>query len=198
MIHDPPLDTRIGDLVPPALREEWVRAGHCPDRDLHALFREHVDAHPHRDAVIDADGVLDYAALDREVDRIAAALAAAGIGPGDIVGVRMPNGRRMVVAELAVAAVGAAVLAYPAGRGTRDTHSLLGRSRAAAAIFGAVDDAEDAGTIPSLRRIFTFGAGESGRVHSTTPRRRAGPPGRRTPRHRCASSSPRVPKRNRR
>ncbi|MCX2729635.1 fatty acid--CoA ligase family protein [Saccharopolyspora sp. NFXS83] len=165
MTHDPLSETGIpiGDLVPPALRERWVRAGHCPDRDVHALFRERVAAHPHRDAVVDAaGGVLDYAGLDREVDRIAVALAGAGIGPGDIVGIRMPNGRRLVVAELAVAAVGAVVLAYPAGRGGRDTRSLLGRSRAAAAIFGSVDDAEDARTLPCLRRIFTFGAGESG------------------------------------
>lgn len=164
MTHDPPPDTgiSIGDLVPAALREHWVRAGHCPDRDVHALFRERVDAHPRRDAVIDAEGVLDYAALDREVDRIAAALSAAGIGAGDIVGVRLPNGRRMVITELAVAAVGAVVLAYPAGRGRKDTRSLLGRSRAAAAVFGAAEDAEDARALPCLRRIFTFGAGESG------------------------------------
>ena len=120
----------IGDLVPAALRARWVRDGHCPGRDVHALFRERVRAHPHRDAVLDAEGVLDYAALDREVDRVAAALDRAGIGPGDIVGIRLPNGRRMAIAELAVAAVGGVVLAYPAGRGRRDTSSLLGRSRA--------------------------------------------------------------------
>ncbi|GAA3359480.1 class I adenylate-forming enzyme family protein [Saccharopolyspora gregorii] len=162
MTDTAPARLAIGDRVPAALRARWVRAGHCPDRDVHALFRARVRAHPRQEAVLDADGVLDYAELDREVDRIAAALDRAGIGPGEVVGIRMPNGRRMVVAELAVAAVGAVVLAYPAGRGSRDTRSLLGRSRAAAAIFGSAADADDARELPELRHVFTFGAGESG------------------------------------
>ncbi|MFR9728431.1 class I adenylate-forming enzyme family protein [Saccharopolyspora sp. MS10] len=153
---------RIRDLVPAALRARWVRAGYCPGRDVHALFREQARAHPGQDAVIDAERSLDYAALDREVDRIAAALDAAGVAPGDVVGLRMRNGWRLVVSELAVAAVGGVVLAYPADRGDRDTRGLLGRSRATAAIFGDPGDADGARALPHLRWVFTFGAGESG------------------------------------
>ncbi|WP_433869036.1 class I adenylate-forming enzyme family protein [Saccharopolyspora sp. CA-218241] len=149
----------IGDRVPPELRAEWVRRGDCPGRDVHALFTDGVRRHPHRAAVIDADGVLDYAGLDREVRRVAAALTRAGLGERDVVGIRLPNGRRMVVAELAVAAIGAVALPYPAGRGSRDTTSLLGRSRATGAIFGARDDAAEAAALPHLRAVRTFGAG---------------------------------------
>lgn len=154
--------TQIRDLVPAALRREWVRAGHCPGRDVHALFRERVAAHPHREAVIDSDRVLTYAELDHEVQRIAAALAADGVDRHDVVGIRLPNGWRAVVAELAVAALGAVALPYPAGRGHRDTTALLGRSGAGAAIFASTEDAEFAAQspdLPHLRVVRTFGSG---------------------------------------
>ncbi|WP_450104033.1 class I adenylate-forming enzyme family protein [Saccharopolyspora rosea] len=151
----------IRDLVPAELRRRWVRQGDCPGRDLYGLFREQVRAHPEREAIIDAERVLDYAALDREVRKVAAALSAAGLGARDIIGIRMPNGWRMAVAELAVAAVGAVALPYPAGSGTRDTLSLLGRSRAAAGIFAAAEDAEVARGLPDMRAVFTFAPGGS-------------------------------------
>ncbi|WP_190815132.1 class I adenylate-forming enzyme family protein [Saccharopolyspora pogona] len=155
-------DTEIRDCVPAELRSQWVRQGDCPGKDIYTLFTEHVRAHPDREAVIDAERTLDYAALDREVRRIAAALTDAGLGARDIIGIRMPNGWRMAVAELAVAAIGAVALPYPAGRGSRDTISLLGRSRASAGIFGAAPDADVARELPHTRAVFTFGAGEDG------------------------------------
>ena len=152
----------IRDLVPAETRREWVRQGLCPDRDLYSLFAERVRAHPDREAVLDAERVLDYAALDGQVRRIAAALSAAGLGPRDIIGLRLPNGWRMVAAELAVAALGAVALPYPAGRGSSDTRSLLGRSRAAAGIFGSAEDAQVAAELPDMRAVFTLGAEQSG------------------------------------
>lgn len=160
----------LGDLVPAALRRRWVEQGHCPDRDLYALFREHVRTHPRQAAVIDADGSIDYATLDTRVRRIAAALAGAGLGAGDIVGLQLPNGWRAVAAELAVAAIGAVALPYPAGRGRRDSLSLLGRSRASAAIVAdvagqvplAVNLAGLRPDLPDLRTVFVFGAAPDG------------------------------------
>ncbi|MGH3917579.1 MAG: class I adenylate-forming enzyme family protein [Pseudonocardiaceae bacterium] len=160
----------LGDLVPAALRRRWVEQGHCPDRDLYTLFSEHVRAHPRQTAVIDAAGAIDYATLDTRVRRIAAALADAGLGPGDIVGIQLPNGWRAVAAELAVAAVGAVALPYPAGRGRRDSVSLLGRSRASAAIVvdvaGRVPLAANLASLrpdlPDLRTVFVFGTAPDG------------------------------------
>lgn len=154
--------TEIRDLVPAESRRRWVRDGQCPGRDLYTLFRDRVDAHPHREAVIDDERTLDYAALDREVRRIASALTTAGVRDRDIVGIRLPNGWRAVVTELAVAAIGAVALAYPAGRGIRDTAALLGNSRAAAAVFGSTSDADGTTCLPDLRVVRTFGAGEDG------------------------------------
>lgn len=152
----------ITDLVAGPLRRAWVQRGDCPDLDVHAAFRERVRAHSSREAVCDAERVLDYAELDREVRRVAGVLAENDIGAHDIVGIRMPNGWRHVVAELAVAALGAVALVYPPGSGRRDTVALLGRSRARAAVFGSAADADDIADLPHLRAVFTFGCGETG------------------------------------
>ncbi|ONI86791.1 AMP-dependent synthetase [Saccharothrix sp. ALI-22-I] len=103
----------LRDLVPAALRRSWVAAGYCPDRDLYSLFRSRVAAHPRRTAVIDDGRSMDYASLDRAVRRLARLLR--GYGPSDIIGIDLPNGREGVVAELAVAAVGAVAVHLPDG-----------------------------------------------------------------------------------
>ena len=126
----------LADLVPRSLRAGWTARGTCPGRDLYALFSEHVRTTPDRAAVIDEAGALDYAALDAAVRRAAAALSAAGRGAADIIGVLLPNGREAVVAELAIAAIGAVALPIPDARSRRDVVSLLERSRAAALITG--------------------------------------------------------------
>jgi acyl-CoA synthetase (AMP-forming)/AMP-acid ligase II len=140
----------IPDLVPARLRRAWVGRGFCPGIDLYRLFTAHVDAHPDRAAVIDDDGPVSYAELDSLVCGAAAVLAGNGLGCNDIIGIRMVNSRRAVVAELAVAALGAVSMPFPAGRGSRDAVSLLARSRATGLITdpgGAVPT----GGLPHLR-----------------------------------------------
>jgi acyl-CoA synthetase (AMP-forming)/AMP-acid ligase II len=128
--------TVIRDVVPRELRRRWVDAGHCPDRDVYTLFREQAAAHPERAAVIDEEGTLDYGTLHRHVRSAAAALAGTGLGPHDIIGVELPNGRRAVVAELAVAAIGAVALPVPPGCGR-----ITAAARADATIDGSTYDA---------------------------------------------------------
>ncbi|NKY99315.1 AMP-binding protein [Nocardiopsis alborubida] len=153
----------LRDLVPAGLRARWTARGWCPNRDLYTLFHAHALAHPGRDAVIDDRGTLDYAGLDAAVRRAAAALAAGGTGERDVVGVLLPNGREAVVAELAVAAVGAVALPVPDGRSPADVRSLLARSRAA----DLVTTPERAERIrrtdlPRLRRVWSFGPARPG------------------------------------
>ncbi|WP_328922923.1 class I adenylate-forming enzyme family protein [Streptomyces griseoaurantiacus] len=147
----------IRDLVPAALRRSWVARGHCPDRDLYSLFAAHVRAHPTRTAVVDAAGALDYAGLDAEVRHLAARLAERGLGARDIIAVRVPDGRRAVAAELAVAALGALVLPYPPGHGSRGPASLLARSRARAVIVEHARDALPDTPLPHLEAVFSWG-----------------------------------------
>jgi acyl-CoA synthetase (AMP-forming)/AMP-acid ligase II len=142
----------IPDLVPEELRREWVARGLCPGEDLHRSFTGHVDAHPDRQAVIDDAGPVTYAGLDRAVSATAAGLLAAGLGPRDIIGIRMAGSRHAVAAELAVAAIGAVAMPFPTGRGSRDALSLLRRARATGLLVDqdAGDDLPPA-ALPDLR-----------------------------------------------
>lgn len=155
----------LADFVPRRLRERWTAEGLCPGRDLYTLFSEHVRTTPGRDAVVDESGTLGYAALDVRVRRAAAALSATGLGAADIIGVLLPNGCDAVVAELAIAAIGAVALPIPDTRTARDVVTLLGRSRAAALIT-ARETAEAARAwrrgLPYLREVWTFGPSASG------------------------------------
>jgi acyl-CoA synthetase (AMP-forming)/AMP-acid ligase II len=133
----------IPDLVPARARQDWVARGLCPGVDLYQLFTAHVDAHPDRPAVIDDDGAVSYAELDLLVNGAAEDLAGRGLGHRDIVGIRMTNSRRAVVAELAVAALGAVSMPFPTGRGTSDAIGLLARSRATGLVV------DPAGALPA-------------------------------------------------
>ncbi|WP_329080609.1 class I adenylate-forming enzyme family protein [Streptosporangium sp. NBC_01469] len=159
---------RLDDLVPAALRRRWAADGTCPDLDLYALFRTRRLAAPDRVAVIDTAGELTYAELDRLARSAAAGLRRLGVCEGDVVGVQLPNGRDAVVADLAVAALGAVALPFPAGRGVAEAASLLGRS-GARAVVAAVDHrgsaharelVSAAGDLPGLRAVIAAGPQE--------------------------------------
>ncbi|MCX4637448.1 class I adenylate-forming enzyme family protein [Streptomyces sp. P9-2B-2] len=160
---------RIPDLVPGPLRRAWAAEGHCPDLDLYALFRAHRMRHPLRTAVIDAAGATTYAELDTEARCLAAGLAEAGIRPGDVVGVQLPNSRAAVAADLALAALGAIALPFPVGRGGREAVSLLARSGARAVIAAttyrgsehARELAERADALPALHTVIAAGPGQA-------------------------------------
>lgn len=155
----------LTDQVQAERRAAWTARGLCPGRDLYALFSEHVLAVPQREAVIDEAGVLDYAALDAQVRRAAAALAGAGWGTADIIGVLLPNGRDAVVAELAIAAIGAVALPIPHTRGQRDIVRLLELSRAGALITvpEMIESSGDLwGGLPYLRELWTCGTPVAG------------------------------------
>ncbi|GJF31347.1 AMP-dependent acyl-CoA synthetase [Kitasatospora sp. NE20-6] len=157
----------IPDLVPSALRRSWAADGHYPDLDLYALFRARRIADPHRTAVVDPRGPLSYTALDRQARSLGAGLRAAGVSTGDVVGVQLPNGRDAVIADLAIAALGAVALPFPAGRGAREAAALLRRSGARAVIAPtahrdtrpARDIAGLRGELPALGPVVAAGQG---------------------------------------
>ncbi|GLW18749.1 2,3-dihydroxybenzoate-AMP ligase [Streptomyces sp. NBRC 13847] len=164
---------RFHDLVPAPLRRTWAVEGHCPDLDLYSLFRARRIARPDDLAVIDDRGGITYADLDRLARALAAGLARTGIGPGDTVGVQLPNSREAVAADLALAALGAVVLPFPVGRGGREAASLLGRSGARAVIAATAHHgitharqlaalgqrAGAGGELPSLHTVIAAGPG---------------------------------------
>ena len=88
------------------------------DLCLHGLFEEQARRSPLAPALVDADVELTYEELDRRSDLLAGHLRdAAGVCPGEVVGVYMERCAEYVVACLAVLKAGAAYLplelAYP-------------------------------------------------------------------------------------
>ncbi|MFE0186624.1 class I adenylate-forming enzyme family protein [Streptomyces sp. NPDC058989] len=155
----------LHDLLPVDLRRSWVIDGTCPDLDLYSLFRARQIADLHRTAVQDAKGKLCYTALDRKVRCLATGLSGLGIRPGDVVGVQLPNGRDAVIADLALAALGAVVLPFPVGRGSLEAERLLRRAEAVAVIAAvehrgnhhAADLRALAPVLPALRHVIAAG-----------------------------------------
>ncbi|WP_063049723.1 class I adenylate-forming enzyme family protein [Nocardia arthritidis] len=157
----------LNDLVPRALRRSWAADGSYPDLDLYSLFRARRCQDPHRTALSDHQGELNYAQLDTLARKLAAGLAARGVRSGDVVGVQLPNCRAAVITDLALAALGAVALPFPAGRGMREAESLLRRAEAvgvlAAAQFRgnahAAELAQLLDRLPALRFVVAVGTG---------------------------------------
>ncbi|MEV6397677.1 class I adenylate-forming enzyme family protein [Streptomyces sp. NPDC051907] len=155
------------DLLPAELRRSWAVDGTVPDLDVYSLYRARQIADLHRTALIDAKGKLCYTALDRKVRALAVGLVGLGVQEGDVVGVQLPNSRNAVIADLAIAAVGAVALPFPVGRGGLEAASLLGRSGAVAVIAAtehrgyrhAADLLALADELPALRTVIAAGKG---------------------------------------
>lgn len=75
-----------------------------------AMFRRAVDAASDAVALADGDVRLTYAELDGQVRRLAAGLAAHGVGAGDRLAVMLQNGVEAVLCVLAAARLGAIVV----------------------------------------------------------------------------------------
>ncbi|MQY03035.1 non-ribosomal peptide synthetase [Actinomadura macrotermitis] len=92
-------------------------------RTLVEAFAERVRAHPGAVAVTGPDARFTYAELDAAADRVAARLAAAGVGAGDRVGVVLGRSAALVSVLLGVVKAGAAYVPvdpeWPAARAER-------------------------------------------------------------------------------
>ncbi|MER8101365.1 amino acid adenylation domain-containing protein, partial [Kitasatospora sp. NPDC094016] len=91
-----------------------------PAATLPALFEAQVRATPEAPAVLFESTELTYRELNRRANRLAHALIARGVGPEQVVALRLPRSAELVVAVLAVLKTGAAYLPvdpdYPAAR----------------------------------------------------------------------------------
>ncbi|MCX4818598.1 amino acid adenylation domain-containing protein [Streptomyces sp. NBC_01142] len=100
------LEPLLDETLIPAL---FTAAGAAPERTLLDILDETARRHPDAPAVHDGSGPLTYHALLAEIEMLRLELAAAGIGVGDRVGIRVPSGTAdLYVSILAVLATGAA------------------------------------------------------------------------------------------
>jgi non-ribosomal peptide synthetase component E (peptide arylation enzyme) len=98
-----PFKTRLT----PALIEKFISSDDWGDESFYDLLASRVAQHPDREALVDADTRLTYAALDDGIRRTASFLRAQGIGPGDIVTVQIPNRVEFAYVFFALELVGA-------------------------------------------------------------------------------------------
>ncbi|MFD5767591.1 (2,3-dihydroxybenzoyl)adenylate synthase [Streptomyces sp. NPDC127049] len=108
---------------PAEFAERYRAAGWWEGLTFGAMLRDRASAHPDRVAVVDRAGpggtrrAWTYAELDLRADRLAAGLAARGIGSGDRVVVQLPNVAEFLEVVFALFRLGALpVFALPAHR----------------------------------------------------------------------------------
>jgi tyrocidine synthetase III len=80
------------------------------ERTLHGLFEEQVEKTPNHIALQGMTGNLTYSRLNEKADRLAVKLAVQGVGPGDIVGLKIERSLEMLIGILGILKAGAAYL----------------------------------------------------------------------------------------
>ncbi|MEY8838047.1 class I adenylate-forming enzyme family protein [Cribrihabitans sp. XS_ASV171] len=135
-----------------------------PERpgSVDAMLAETVARHGARLALVDGETRMSYAALDDAVGRIAASLAARGVGAGDRVALLMGNCAEFVVLIYACARLGAvSVPLSPREQSAGITHAL--RNSGAVAVIaeaGLAPLVPGASELTDLRARFSLGAAE--------------------------------------
>ncbi|MFH9072083.1 non-ribosomal peptide synthetase [Streptomyces alboflavus] len=113
------------DLLTAEEREQVLRGFNSDVTDvtaatLPALFEARAAAHADLPAVTDGERTLTYQELNERANALAHRLIAHGVGPEDVVGVALPRGADVYVAQLAVAKAGGVFApldpGYPADR----------------------------------------------------------------------------------
>ena len=113
-------------------------------QSFHQMFEQALAAHPARRAIVFEGSVLSYEALDAEVGRIAAGLAAEGVARGDRVALFLGNRPAFVSVLLATQRLGA--IAVPVG--TREQRPGLAYVLRQCGAKAIVFDAALAGIVP--------------------------------------------------
>jgi acyl-CoA synthetase (AMP-forming)/AMP-acid ligase II len=115
-------------------RDDQDRADAGDDDVLSSTVRGAVRRHGERAVVIRGDDALTYSALDRAADRAAGALAAAGVGPGDVVASVLPSGAEWLIAAVAIDRLGAIHAAVSNHLGPSERAALVASVRPSVAL----------------------------------------------------------------
>ena len=128
-------------LHPAERVREYRDKGYWTDDMIDALLRERVRQFGdipaitdplNRDALLDGPvRILTWPELDEQVSRLAQVLLDQGVGPGDVVGIQLPNTVEIVVAFLAIVRIGAIVAPFPVQYRAYELTQLSGVARGA-------------------------------------------------------------------
>ncbi len=126
-----------------AARRELMR-----DELLADIFSATVTTHPGKMAMVGPGRQLTYAEVDREAAAIARGLLDRGIRPGDVVGLWMPRGVDLLIAQIAIAKTGSAWLPFDADAPVERIAVCLQDAEAKALLTSATFAAKMHGALP--------------------------------------------------
>ncbi|GAA0717915.1 amino acid adenylation domain-containing protein [Dokdonella soli] len=133
-----------------------------PGDTVHALFGAVARQHPERTALVDGDARIGYRELDARSDRVAAALIAAGVAPGDAVALLLDRSIAAIVAVLGILKAGAAYLPLDLAHPPERLAFTITDARAKLAIAQRGDAPELPGSGAHVVAIEDLEAGASG------------------------------------
>ncbi|RMI46682.1 non-ribosomal peptide synthetase [Streptomyces triticirhizae] len=142
-----PLPVVLPERQRPRRRELTAFTASGPGETLHAAFFRQAVADPARTALVLPGASLTHGAVAGRALRVAAALAARGIGPGDTVALALAAGQEQVTAALGVLRAGAAFAAC-----APDTPPDVRRARllAAGVALAIADSPQQEGAWPTV------------------------------------------------
>ena len=136
--------------------------------NLAVVLRESAKSHPDKAAIISGDGDLSYAELDRASDVVAANLAASGIGPGDAVGLQLPNIPEFAVALYGIIKAGGVAVPMNVLNKGPEVGFFLTDSRAQAMITAAecAADGVRGAELAGVAAVYVVGEHDAGKAHT--------------------------------
>ena len=144
-------------------------AAEAPPRTLPDVLTQAARRHGDLEAIVDGPVRLTYSALLTEVERVAAALLARGLRPGDAVAVWAPNSARWALAALGCLHVGITLVPVNTRYRGEEARHVLERSGAAGLFVEDGFLGQDysgmlaaTGPLPALHTVVTLGPAASG------------------------------------
>src|SRR5688572_6951462 len=100
---------RKADIKPYArgFPDQFKRAGIWRDETVADLLARHAAKQPNKTAIVAGADRLGYGDLERRVRALGSGLKGAGVRPGDVVAVQLPNVPEFLIAYLATIRIGA-------------------------------------------------------------------------------------------
>ncbi|HEY4848952.1 MAG TPA: AMP-binding protein, partial [Methylocella sp.] len=119
------------------------------DEMLCEIFAATVASRPSAIAMITVEGKLTYAEVDAKAEAVARGLLQKGVRPGRVVGLWMPRGHEVLIAQIAIAKTGAAWLPFDADAPTERVAVCLSDAKARGLLTSANFAANLAASCPA-------------------------------------------------
>lgn len=168
--HEDAMALRDAMTFSPDRAKYYAEQGWWTDDTLASWLADHAAERPDAPAIIQGDLRISYTQLTDRVDTLAGGLSELGLGPGDVIGVQLPNVAEYLISYLAIARLGAVMTTLYMPHREREFETLLRHSRARALIcltdaagFAAVKTALSL-DLPNLHSVIAIGADVPGAV----------------------------------